>query len=63
MVEDQNLDTQLFATIQNLLNDTKKLESMRQAMRGLARPQAANHLAELLQELAAPSTQKLGVAS
>lgn len=63
MLEDQNLGVQLFSTIQNLLNDTNKLESMRHAMRGLARPQAANHLAELLQELAAPSTQKLGVAS
>lgn len=52
----------LATAVSSLLNDTERLEGMRQAARGLARPSAAKHIASLLVEIAgskaSPSAQE-----
>jgi len=52
IMEDRQLSTVLTSTVLNLLQDPNRLESMRQAMRSLARPQAASTIASLLRDLA-----------
>ena len=52
LLEDGALPNQLTATIQSLFNDPARLDSMRAAMRSLARPQAAQDLANLVRQMA-----------
>lgn len=52
LLEDAALPGQLSATIQSLLNDETRLDKMSRAMRSLARPQAANDLANLVRQMA-----------
>jgi UDP-N-acetylglucosamine:LPS N-acetylglucosamine transferase len=59
LLEDNQLTTALYPTIETLAQDKLKLSNMRQAMRSLSQPQAANNLANLIRQLA---SQK-GVAS
>jgi UDP-N-acetylglucosamine--N-acetylmuramyl-(pentapeptide) pyrophosphoryl-undecaprenol N-acetylglucosamine transferase len=49
---DQDLGTQLLPQVRQLMRDPDRLGQMRQAMRSLAQPQAANSIAALLQGLA-----------
>jgi UDP-N-acetylglucosamine--N-acetylmuramyl-(pentapeptide) pyrophosphoryl-undecaprenol N-acetylglucosamine transferase len=51
-LENKQLADQIVPTVQQLRGDPQRLESMRQAMRALARPDAAERLANLLRELA-----------
>ena len=51
ILEDQNLRTGLFLSVTDLLASPERLEAMRAAMRSLARPDAAAHLASLLSDL------------
>jgi UDP-N-acetylglucosamine--N-acetylmuramyl-(pentapeptide) pyrophosphoryl-undecaprenol N-acetylglucosamine transferase len=57
MVKDERLSNELIPTVQRLSRDPQGLQRMREAMRALARPQAAQHLANLVLELAAPRAQ------
>ncbi len=52
LLEDQNLMSQLWKTVESLMQDPIKLSSMSQAMRALRHPQAAESIAELLYEMA-----------
>lgn len=52
LMEDAQMPDQLLSTIQNLLRDPQRLHAMSQAMTSLARPDAAEQLARLVQELA-----------
>ena len=52
IVEDSALPEQLLPTVLGLLADETRLEGMRRAMAALARPQAADDLACLVEELA-----------
>ena len=52
IIEDQQLPQAMTSTVLNLLQDPNRLESMRQAMLSLARPQAASAIASLLGDLA-----------
>jgi len=54
MLEDSALKDQLFTTVQELLDQPTRLQSMSRAMRALAHPQAASQIANLLKELATP---------
>jgi UDP-N-acetylglucosamine--N-acetylmuramyl-(pentapeptide) pyrophosphoryl-undecaprenol N-acetylglucosamine transferase len=51
MLLDQDLGTQLLPEVLHLMRDSDRLSQMRQAMRSLAQPQAANSIAALLQGL------------
>ena len=51
-VDDAALSRELVPTIQNLFDAPEKLNMMRDAMRALASPNAAQHIVNLLQELA-----------
>lgn len=57
VLEDQQLEN-LTSMVLGLMSDRSRLHSMRQAMRSLARPQAADELAALLLTLAASRTQQ-----
>ncbi len=52
IIADQQLPQAMTTTVLNLLQDPNRLESMRQAMQSLARPQAASTIASLLRDLA-----------
>jgi UDP-N-acetylglucosamine--N-acetylmuramyl-(pentapeptide) pyrophosphoryl-undecaprenol N-acetylglucosamine transferase len=52
LLETAQLSEQLVTTVQSLSRDPQRLHEMRLAMRNLAQPQAAEHLAGLVQELA-----------
>ena len=52
MLEDSAMTEHLASTLQKLLGDPPRLESMRRAMRSLARPEAAADLADLIRQLA-----------
>ncbi len=54
MLEDTALKDRLFTTVQELLDQPTRLQSMSRAMRALAHPQAASQIANLLKELATP---------
>jgi UDP-N-acetylglucosamine--N-acetylmuramyl-(pentapeptide) pyrophosphoryl-undecaprenol N-acetylglucosamine transferase len=58
VLEDQLLTENLSAMVLGLMSDRSRLQTMRQAMRSLARPQAADEIAALLQALAASQTQQ-----
>ncbi len=55
MLEDETLPARLLATVSELLADEPRLAQMRARMAALARPQAAERIAELLKDLAAGS--------
>jgi UDP-N-acetylglucosamine--N-acetylmuramyl-(pentapeptide) pyrophosphoryl-undecaprenol N-acetylglucosamine transferase len=52
LLEDADLTSQLYATVQSLLNDENRLNKMRRAMHAMARPQAATDLANLVRQMA-----------
>lgn len=52
LLEHDQLANSLLPTIQGLARDTRRLQQMRQAMQALARPKAAQHIADLVRELA-----------
>jgi UDP-N-acetylglucosamine--N-acetylmuramyl-(pentapeptide) pyrophosphoryl-undecaprenol N-acetylglucosamine transferase len=52
MVKNEDINTNLFSTIRNLLDSPEKMQTMSNCMRRLAAPDAANKLANLLQYLA-----------
>ena len=58
MVEDGQLGEQLTPTVQELIHDETRLLQMRQAMLALAHPQAADMIADRLQELALGPARK-----
>lgn len=60
LLETDQLAQQLVPTVQSLSRNPQRLHEMRQAMRGLARPQAAEHLADLVRELAKDGGAHLG---
>jgi UDP-N-acetylglucosamine--N-acetylmuramyl-(pentapeptide) pyrophosphoryl-undecaprenol N-acetylglucosamine transferase len=53
-LENEDLPTQLLSTVRELLDNETLLTQMRQAMRALARPHAAETLANLMQQLTSP---------
>jgi UDP-N-acetylglucosamine--N-acetylmuramyl-(pentapeptide) pyrophosphoryl-undecaprenol N-acetylglucosamine transferase len=60
VIEDKNLSVQLLNVTKNLLQSPDKLAQMRAVMKSLARPHAAEHLANLACQLADVSTGKTG---
>lgn len=52
LLEDQNLQNDLLSEIDALLGDQARLQHMHRAMKSLAQPQAAEHIASLLNEMA-----------
>ena len=52
MIRDENMSTSLLKTIEDLLASPEKLAHMRNAMKGLAQPDAAQNLAALVRKLA-----------
>ncbi len=52
ILQDVDLAEQLLPTVRRLVHDRQVLKEMRANMRELARPEAAQHLAELLQRMA-----------
>lgn len=56
LLEDARLQTELVPTVQSLLANGTRLKSMREAMRALARPQAAADIARQLADLAGESS-------
>ena len=54
LMKDADLQEQLFHTVKDLFDQPARLQAMAQAMHAQARPQAANQIASLLKELAAP---------
>jgi UDP-N-acetylglucosamine--N-acetylmuramyl-(pentapeptide) pyrophosphoryl-undecaprenol N-acetylglucosamine transferase len=52
LLDDEKLTTDLLATVQSLFADRTRLTAMSAAMRSLATPQAAQELADLVEELA-----------
>jgi UDP-N-acetylglucosamine--N-acetylmuramyl-(pentapeptide) pyrophosphoryl-undecaprenol N-acetylglucosamine transferase len=58
MVKDEDLSQSLLSTIKSLLDHPEKLEVMRTAMTSLAKPNAANHISDLLLVLGSPAFKK-----
>jgi UDP-N-acetylglucosamine:LPS N-acetylglucosamine transferase len=54
MIKDADLKEHLFSTVKELFEQPARLQAMARAMHAQARPQAANQIAGLLKELAAP---------
>ncbi len=52
LLEDERMKPDLLPTIQQVMRSPGKLESMRQAMASLTRPQAAEEIAALLYDMA-----------
>lgn len=52
LLENDQLADQLLPTIQKFVQDPERLQKMRQAMSALARPHAAQNLADLVRKLA-----------
>ena len=57
VLEAAQLSTELLPTLRTLFAAPQRLQAMRQAMQSLARPNAAQEIASLLQELAGESAQ------
>ncbi len=57
LIKDENLLGELLPTVQKLSRDREQLGRMRNAMQSLAQPQAAQHLANLVRELAGTHAQ------
>lgn len=60
VLETEQLAQELLPTIQRVSRNPQRLHEMRQAMRSLARPHAAEHLADLVRELAANGSTRQG---
>jgi UDP-N-acetylglucosamine--N-acetylmuramyl-(pentapeptide) pyrophosphoryl-undecaprenol N-acetylglucosamine transferase len=58
VLADDDLSTQLLPLIRELLKDSTRRDSMRQAIQGLAKPEAAQSIAHLLYELAEVHSQR-----
>lgn len=58
VLSDEDLSIQLLPTIRGLLEDSNRRDSMRQAIQGLARPEAAHSIAHLLYNLAEAHSQR-----
>jgi len=58
LLEHDQLPDQLLPTVQSLSHDPERLQNMCQAMQSLARPQAAQRLADLVKELAGTARNK-----
>ena len=58
VIEDSELTDQLLPRVRALMGEQIRLDEMSQAMRRLARPGAANHIARILLELAGESQQE-----
>jgi len=52
LLEDQYLQTQLFAQVEMLVQDKARLQHMQRSMKALSQPQAAERIAHLLYEMA-----------
>jgi UDP-N-acetylglucosamine:LPS N-acetylglucosamine transferase len=52
IVVDEELEARLGATVVELLSDAQRLEVMREEMKNLARPYAAQHIADEIKRLA-----------
>ena len=57
MIDDAQLSDQIIPKVRDLIADKDLRERMSQAMRSLARPEAATRIATLLKDLAAQSRQ------
>jgi UDP-N-acetylglucosamine--N-acetylmuramyl-(pentapeptide) pyrophosphoryl-undecaprenol N-acetylglucosamine transferase len=55
LIQDEQLSAELLPAVQRLSRDPQQLHKMRSAMQALAQPQAAQHIAGLVRELAAAS--------
>jgi UDP-N-acetylglucosamine--N-acetylmuramyl-(pentapeptide) pyrophosphoryl-undecaprenol N-acetylglucosamine transferase len=60
IVKDADLPSQILPIVRRLIHDAASLESMRSAMRSLARPQAARNIAGLLEDLASTAASAGG---
>jgi UDP-N-acetylglucosamine:LPS N-acetylglucosamine transferase len=58
MIKDENLSAHLLPTIRALILDRPRRESMRQAVLGLAKPDAAHSIAHMLHDLAKDYSQR-----
>jgi len=58
VIEDSELTDQFLPQVRALMGEQIRLDEMRQAMRRLAKPAAANHIARILLELAGESQQE-----
>ena len=58
VLETAQLPNDLLPTVQSLSRDPERLQQMRQAMQALARPQAAERLADLALQLAESGGQQ-----
>lgn len=58
VLADEDLSSQLLPTIRGLLEDSNRRDTMRQAIRGLAKPEAAHSIAHLLYDLAEAHGQR-----
>lgn len=52
LIKDNDLNQQLFSTVQQLLNNPQRLKAMRAAMGNLAKPDAAESIADMLERMA-----------
>lgn len=52
LIKDSDLKQQLLSTVQQLLNNPQRLKAMSQAMGNLAKPQAAEAIADMLERMA-----------
>lgn len=59
-IKDEQLPAELLPVVQTFFHDRDQLQRMRSAMRSLARPQAAQHLAGLVNELAGKNADQEG---
>ncbi len=62
VLQDEDLSTALLPTVLDLFADQERLESMRRAAASLARPQAAERLADQIRELAGEAPKQGGPA-
>ncbi len=60
IIKDEQLPAELLPVVQTFFHDRDQLQRMRSAMRSLARPQAAQHLAGLVNELAGMNVDQEG---
>jgi len=58
VIEDQDLPSQILSAVLNLIRNPARLDQMRRSMRSLARPEAAQSISQLIQDLAARRSQE-----
>jgi UDP-N-acetylglucosamine--N-acetylmuramyl-(pentapeptide) pyrophosphoryl-undecaprenol N-acetylglucosamine transferase len=59
LLEDRDLPEKLLPTVLGLVRDRSRREAMRQAMRSLARPDAARSIAHIIRDLAARRQERM----